>query len=312
MPRPITYSVIIPVFNSEALVAETIRRTVAFFETRRWTYEIILVNDGSTDQSWPILESAALSNPHVVVVDMLRNYGQHTAVYAGFHHAKGDYVITLDDDLQNPPEEIVHLVEKIQEGYDVVYGQFRTKQHAGYRRLGSRLIQAVNQRIFRQPPDLVATNFRILDRELVQRICDYRTPFPYITGLSLMFSAKRANVLVDHHSRSVGKSNYSLVRILTLVMRILFSYSTFPLHCVSLFGFAVALLSFIAGIFVFIRALLVRSEVAGWASLVIILSFLIGMNIAISSMVGEYVIRLVKQHSQRSSYHLRRIINYHE
>ena len=182
------YSAVIPVYNSEPIISETIDRTVAFFKNANLNYELILVNDGSTDKSWSIVSEKAATNSHIIAIDMLRNYGQHTAIFCGLQHSSGDYAITLDDDLQNPPEEIIHLINKILEGeHDIVYGRFRIKQHASYRRVGSRAIAQVNRRVFHQPPDLVLTNFRIIRRDVVERMCGYQTGYPYITGLALMF-----------------------------------------------------------------------------------------------------------------------------
>ncbi|MGO9872195.1 MAG: glycosyltransferase family 2 protein, partial [Acidimicrobiia bacterium] len=150
-PKGFTYSVVIPVFNSEPLVGSTIERTVAFFESHGFSYEVVLVNDGSTDGSWNVLRDAALRNPHVRAVNLLRNYGQHNANLCGLRHTHGDYVITMDDDLQNPPEEIIHLIDEAMTGPDVVFGKFRHKQAAPHRTLGSKAIGLINRRIFGQP-----------------------------------------------------------------------------------------------------------------------------------------------------------------
>ena len=306
------YSVIIPVYNSQQIIGETIERTMAFFESQRWQYEIILVNDNSPDESWSVLAEKASQHPQLVVIDLLKNYGQHTAIYCGLHHMTGDYAITIDDDLQNPPEEIIHMVGKVLEGYDIVYGRFKRKEHATYRRGGSKVIEWINQRIFKQPKDLVVTNFRIIHRDVVRRMCDYRTNYPYITGLSLMFSTRRANVWVEHHPRKVGKSNYNLLRIATLVTRILFNYSSYPLRIVSVAGFVVALLSFVVGNFYLFRAIFIGTSVPGWATVVILVTFLSGLNIVIVSMLGEYVIRLVQQISHSQIYYIREILNHHD
>ena len=303
------YSAVIPVFNSAGIIAKTVERTVTFFESSQLKYELILVNDGSSDESWTVVQDKALNNTNIVAIDLLRNYGQHNAVYCGLQHSTGDYAITLDDDLQNPPEEMVHLINTILEGYDVVYGQFRQKQHAGYRRAGSRAIALVNRRVFHQPKDLILSNYRIIRRDVIDRICNYQTSYPYITGLTLMFSSRRANVLVEHHPRPVGKSHYTLLRIAGLVARILFNYSAFPLHFVSVMGIVISVFSFLVGIFYILRLLFVGIQVPGWTSLIVLLSFFNGINLIISSMLGEYIIRLVNQISSSRSYHIRQVIN---
>src|SRR3954454_11243553 len=166
-PRDFTYSVVVPVFNSARVVGETIDRIVGVFEEAGLRYEVILVNDGSRDKSWQIISDRARSRPHIVALNLLRNYGQHHANLAGLREATGDYVITMDDDLQNPPDQALILIEEAMTGRDVVFGRFESKKAPGYRRIGSKLISAVNRRVFDQPPGLAVSNFRILRRDVV-------------------------------------------------------------------------------------------------------------------------------------------------
>jgi glycosyltransferase involved in cell wall biosynthesis len=306
------YSVVIPVYGSENILDNTIQRSVSFFEGQGWDYELVMVNDGSPDNSWPKLKSHAEKNPHIVAINLLKNYGQHNALYCGFHHVSGDYIVTIDDDLQNPPEEIAHLAAKIQEGYDIVYGKFRHKQHAGYRRLGSKIVEQLNRRIFGQPSDLTVTNFRMMKREVVDRIVQYQTGYPYITGLSLMFSNSRANVDVEHHPRHSGASGYNFRKIFTLVARIIFNYSSYPLRAVSTLGFITAALAFLLGIYFLLRALVIGYDVPGWATVVVLLAFFNGINTVIISMLSEYVMRLLKQVSMGKPYQISEIVNHHD
>jgi len=303
-------SVVIPVYNSEKIVGETIDRTVEELESQNWDYEIILVNDNSPDKSWQVLEEKANQNPKLIAINLLKNYGQHMAIYCGFNYASGHYIVTMDDDLQNPPEEIVKLVEKALEGYDVVYGKFQQKAHSTYRRYGSRIIEQMNRRIFHQPPGLTVTNFRLIHQDVIQRIRNYHTNYPYITGLSLMFSSHRANVIVEHHPRKVGKSNYNLIRIARLVSQILFNYSSWPLRMVSTFGFIIALGAFLLGGYFMVRGLLGNTQVSGWATIVVLISFFGGVNIVIVSMLGEYLVRLLRQVSEPNLYYIKGIINH--
>jgi glycosyltransferase involved in cell wall biosynthesis len=297
------------VYNSAALVGQTVDQTVAFFERHQYHYEVILVNDGSPDQSWSVIREKALHNPRIIAIDLLKNYGQHTALLCGFQHSQGDYVITLDDDLQNPPEEIENLIQATTQGYDVVFGQFRKKEHAGYRRLGTRLIGLINRHVFEKPADLVLSNFRIIRRDVVDRICSYRTAYPYIPGLVLMFSSNPGNVWVEHRKRPVGKSNYNFRRILTLMTRILFNYSAVPLQFVSTIGLIVSVASMLYGLAFLVRGAFIGSAVPGWTSVVVLLSFLNGINLLVMGVLGEYVVRLVNQSSAVQSYHVQTIVS---
>jgi glycosyltransferase involved in cell wall biosynthesis len=240
----------------------------------------------------------------VIALDLLKNYGQHHANLAGLRAASGDYVITMDDDLQNPPDQALLLIEEAMTGKDVVFGEFEHKQAAGYRRLGSKLIAAINRRVFGQPADLVVSNFRILRRDVVDRICASRTAHPYLTGQALMYSSRRSHVRVRHDQRPIGSSNYSLGRILRLVLTILFTYSSYPLRFGALLGFAMSFVSMVLGAFYLLSGVLGNTDVEGWTTLVVLVSVFNGFTIALLSMLGEYVVRTLDAVSNHESYHV--------
>lgn len=304
------YSVVIPVYNSEAIVGRTIDRTLDFFRQNRFKCEIVLVNDGSQDRSWDVIRQKALEHPDVIAINLLRNYGQHNANFCGFQHCSGDYVITMDDDMQNPPEEIIHLINKAAEGYDLVIGRFKQKKHALYRRIGTLLIGAVNRKIFYKQKDLVLTNFRMIRRDVIDRVITYKTSYPYIPGLTLMFSNQRANVLVEHKDREVGKSNYNLKKILQLVFTILFNYSSFPLRLLSGIGVIISGSSFLLSAYFVLKELIHGTQVPGWTSIVVLLSFFNGLLMLILSMMGEYIVRLLNQTSSSTGFHIKELVRY--
>jgi glycosyltransferase involved in cell wall biosynthesis len=295
---------VIPVFNSVDVVGTTIDRVTEVFHTAGLRHQIVLVNDGSRDGSWEVIAERARTSSNIVALNLLRNYGQHHANVAGMREATGDYVITMDDDLQNPPEQALLLVEQAVRGHDLVFGRFERKQAAGYRRLGSSLVSLLNRRIFGQPPGLAVSNFRILRRDVVDRICASRTAHPYITGQALMFSTNATDVLVRHDARPVGTSNYSAPRILSLVLAILFSYSVFPLRAAAGLGFVVALGSFLLGFFYLVRSLFVESHVPGWTTIAVLLAVLNGVVIMLLAMLGEYVVRTLNAVSTVTTYHV--------
>jgi polyisoprenyl-phosphate glycosyltransferase len=306
--RSVRYSLVIPVYNSETIVGETVDRIVAFLEGQGWDYELILVNDGSNDCSWDVLRAKALDNPHLLAINLLRNYGQHSAILCGLQNSTGDYVITLDDDLQNPPEEMMRLINKAHEGHDLVFGRFHEKKHSWHRRAGSLLIGKLNERLFDKPKNLVVSNFRILRRDVVDRICSYRTGYPYVSGLALMFSANPSNTWVAHQERAAGKSQYDFIKLAQLVMRILFNYSSYPLHLVSFVGLAISGCSLLLGLYYLGKGLTGGVSVPGWVSLVLLLLFLNGIIILILSMLGEYTVRILNQTSSTESYQVKEIV----
>lgn len=307
-PR-LRFSVVIPVYRSAGVVEQTLDRTVAFFEGHGLDYQVVAVDDGSPDATWPILARKASENPRILAIRLMRNYGQHTAVLCGLRHSVGDWVITMDDDLQNPPEEIGRLLETAREGaYDLVVARFRSKRHSLPRRLGSRVVSWLNERVFAKPKDFTVTNFRMIRRDVVDRICAHRTPYPYVTGLALLYSARRANVLVDHQERSEGRSGYSLGKIAALVLAILFNYSAFPLQAVAMAGLVLSATSFLFGAVFLVRGLVHESAVPGWTSLVTLVSFFDGFIFLLLSMLGQYVVRLQLQLSVPHPYAVAEVV----
>ena len=302
------YSVVIPVFNSVDIIEKTVNGVRSYFLSSKNNFEIILVNDGSKDNSWEVIERLANQYDELISINLVKNYGQHNANMCGFRHASGDYLITMDDDLQNPPEEIAKLIEKANEGYDIVIGCFETKKHSFVRRLGSKLVGCINRSAFEIQKDLILSNFRIIRKDVYSRVCEDNSVTPYIPGLLLKFSGNPANVLVTHKERAQGQSNYTLRSLISLVANLLFSHTTIPLRCVAIFGFIISGVSFSLGIFYFIKTLITGSEVAGWATLVVLLSFFNGILVLILSVLGEYQVRILREISSNKSYQIDKVI----
>jgi len=297
------YSIVVPVYKSASVVGRTIDRIVAFAEQQRLDYELVLVNDSPPDDAWEVIARKARENPRLTALCLMRNYGQHTAVLCGLRNSTGDYVVTLDDDLQNPPEEIRRLIETAEAGsYDLVIGSFRQERHPPHRRLGSRIVAWINERVFGKPKNFAVTNFRLIRRDVVNRVCAHRTIFPYITGLVLLYSVRRANVEVEHLERAGGQSTYDLTRIVRLVFTILFSYSGFPLQLVATAGLVLSAASFLVGATFAVRGFIVTSVMPGWTSLVTLLSFFNSFVFLMLSMLGEYVVRLQQQITTPENY----------
>lgn len=290
------YSVVIPVYNSATIVGETIDRTLRVFEEHGHSCEVILVNDGSTDASWQVIRDKAPTRPNVIAINLLKNYGQHAALLCGFQHSRGDWVVTMDDDLQNPPEEILHLIDGANRGHDVVCGRFRQKAHPLYRRLASKIIGRIDRHVFRKPKGLALTNFRIIRRDVIERILAYPTPYPYIRGLMLICSTNPTDVWVDHHPRPGGGTSYSFGRLLTFATRIVFSSTTVPVRAVMACGIAVMAVSALMGLYLIAHTWLVPQAVASPMVWVLIgVGLLNGITITAVGIVGEYVVALARQ-----------------
>lgn len=302
------YSVVIPVFNSSRIIAETVRRVHEYFTSSGRSFEIILVNDGSADESWNVVRDIARENHEVVAINLLKNYGQHNANLCGFREAKGT-MSSLWTMICRTPEEIGKLIEAAREGgCDLVLGRFETKRHSIIRRVGSRFVGWLNRKVFEVKGDLVLSNFRLIHRDVVDRVCRDNSYAPYIPGLVLKYSARRCNVLVKHHPRVDGKSNYNWRRIIRLVASILFNHSAIPLRCSAAFGFVVAACGFILSIYFLLEALFHGTKAPGWASLAVLLSFFNGVLILMLSVIGEYLGRLLREFGTQRSYEIREVV----
>ena len=273
-------------------------------------FEIILINDGSKDNSWRTIKKLTQKYPEIISINLLKNYGQHTAIYCGIEQSKGNYLVTLDDDLQNPPKEIIKLINKITDGYDVVFGTFPEKKHSFLRKIGTLLINYLNKKIFNKPKSIKLTNFRIFTREVAERIKNYNTLYPYIPGLLLMFSSSIANVETLHEERKIGKSNYTIIKIIKLVSRLLFNYSSYPLKVLSSLGIIISILSFSSGIAFIVNKIYFKNIVPGWTTIVVIISFFNGFLIFMLGILGEYVSRILNQVSFKKSYQINEICSY--
>jgi glycosyltransferase involved in cell wall biosynthesis len=301
-------SVIIPVYNSQLIISTTVLKTLEFLREQNIFFEIIVVNDGSTDDSWEVL--CALADKYkgdIKAINLLKNSGQHSAIMCGMYYSNGDWVVTLDDDMQIAPSEIGKLIEHAKNGVDVVVGKFKEKKHPIIRRIGSKVVQKLNEYIFQKPNEFSVSSFRMIRRDVVERILKWKTPFPYINGLMLLSSSKCINVLVEHHERSHGKSGYDFRKILSLTFRILFNYSAFPLRLVMVIALIASLVSFSIATFFIIRKLIGGTEILGWTSIISLVAFFNSFIVLMLAMIGEYLLRLVRQLSNETSYMVKEI-----
>ena len=305
------FSIIIPIYNSADIVFKTVTQTLQYTEKHNLNIELILINDGSRDTSWSIIKKIAKNNNKVKSIDLIKNYGQHSAILCGFENAKGDFVITMDDDLQNPPSQIIHLINKItnDEEYDLVIGKFIEKKHSLYRRLGSMFVGYLNEKIFNKPKNITLTNFRIIKKSVIERVLDHKTAYPYIPGMLLIYATNISNVMVEHHKRSVGKSNYNNKKILSLMSNLLVNYSSYPLKLLSFIGIFISSVSFFVGSFFLISALIGGSNVSGWTSIFVLVSFLGGFIIIVLGVMGEYLSRILNQMSGSKNFYAKEIVS---
>ncbi len=215
----------------------------------------------------------------------------------------------MDDDLQNPPEEIPKLVKLINEGKDLVFGEFASKKHNLFRSIGSKVINKFNKRIFNIQSEVKLSNFRAVDRAVINLVSSENHFKPYIPGLLLKYSQNIAGVSVHHEKRKLGKSNYTFRKLISLVFDLLFQHSTIPLRLASIIGLLSSLFVLIFGVYTLFRSLISGIAIPGWASIAILLSLSSGLIIMIMSVIGEYLIRILNQVSHQDPYIINKKIN---
>ena len=300
-------SVVVPVYCSAKTLPTLFTRLQATLDATGRAYELVFVEDGSTDNSWHVLEDLQAASPcHVLAVRLMRNFGQHNALMCGFHQCRGRFVVTLDDDLQNPPEEIPKLIDAIETtGLDVVYGRYRAKRHAMGRNLGSALINTFFRRVFRT--NVTVGCFRIIRHEVVHNILCYNLNFTYIDGLLAWNTQRIGEVEVDHHPRREGRSGYSLSKLLVLALNLLTNFSVLPLQAASGVGFMAATAGFAAGLYYFIQYLLANVVVPGYASTIVAVLVLGGLQLLSLGIIGEYVGRMHLNINRKPQYTIREV-----
>ncbi len=254
-------------------------------------FDLVLVNDGSTDGTGDRVKALLPGLPFpVTLVDLARNFGEHNAVLEGLRHADGEYVITLDDDLQNPPAEALKLLAHAEAtGAEVVYSYYAEKKHHWFRNLGSRMTNAAATFLLSKPPELYLSSFRCLHRNLVARIVAYRGPFPYIDGLILGATNRIGRLLVEHSERADGESGYTLRRLVRLWMNMFFNFSIMPLRLASVLGMVLCGFGMLMVCMVVAEHFLSGPQQRGWASLMAAISIFSGSQLLILGLLGEYV-----------------------
>ena len=308
MAQP-TLSVVIPVYNEEAGLPALFERLYPALDALGIAYEVIFVNDGSRDRSAAVLKDQFLARPDVTRVVLFNaNYGQHTAIIAGFERVRGERVVTLDADLQNPPEEIARLLAQMDEGHDYVGGVRRTRQDAWWRAAASRAMNRLRERITHIKMTDQGCMLRAYSRDIVDAVAASREVSTYIPALAFTFANSPVEVEVAHEERAAGESKYSLYKLIRLNFDLVTGFSLVPLQLFSIFGMLVAAASLVLYAIVVIERLVTGF---GWTALWdrdILAFFLIGVMLFGVGLVGEYVGRIYQQVRERPRFTIRAVL----
>jgi len=284
-------SFVIPCYRSEKTIEGVITEIEdVMSKNPSYKYEVVLVNDGSPDNTWNVIRNLGREKTNVIAINFAKNFGQHAALMAGLSKTKGDIVVCLDDDGQTPANEVFSLINKIEEGYDAVYAKYEHKKHSLWRNFGSSMNELMAHVMIGKPKDLYVSSYFAVRRFVVDEMCKYTGSYPYIIGLVLRTTSNITNVLVDHREREVGRSGYSFGKLLALWMNGFTAFSVMPLRIATFSGSIFAVLGFIYGIYTIIKKLVLGAAVeVGFSALMSVLVFIGGMLMLMVGLVGEYI-----------------------
>lgn len=302
------YSVVVPVFNSAGTLEELFSRTKAVFDQLNVAFEMIFIEDGGTDDSWQVLKKIKEQAPDVVTaIQLARNFGQHNATFCGFAHAKGDWIITMDDDLQNPPEEILKLIECHEETQaDLLYGISPVKKHSTIRRTYSQSFRKASRKIFKGPGK--GSSFRLLSKDLVLNVLNHHQYFMFIDELFLWYTGDIHFVNVRHAARKQKRSGYTSWHLFKIIGNILLFYTSLPLKLMVYFGMLVSAFSFLIGIFYLLKKIFFNVSVEGYTSLIVAIMFSTGIILLSLGVIGEYISRIYLVQNKKPPYNIKRTL----
>lgn len=303
--QPDNLSVVVPVYNSQESLHLLIERLEPILTSLTNRYEIILVNDGSRDESWRTIETLGTQHAFVRGINLMRNYGQHNALLAGIRAATYNIIITLDDDLQHPPEEIPALLEKLHEGYDVVYGTPQHKQHGFWRNLATHITKLALQSAMGVDIAQKVSAFRVFRTTLREAFANYTSPFVSVDILLTWGTTHFASIPVRHAPRQAGTSNYTFRKLATHALNMITGFSTLPLQLASILGFGFTL--FGAGVLVYVvgRYIVLGYSVPGFPFLASVIAIFSGVQLFMLGIIGEYLARMHFRLMDRPLYTIR-------
>lgn len=306
MTRPLL-SIVVPLYRSADSIERLIRELGALAVDGGC--ELVLVNDGSPDNTAELAEKFMQdSSRAITLVKLSRNYGEYNAVMAGLHHAQGEYIVTMDDDLQNPPSEVLKLLQHARTGgYDVVYSYYAEKQHSPWRNFGSWLTNRVSDVLLDKPRGLYLSSFRLMNAFVAEQVCRYDGPYVFVDGLILQVTQNIGKIEVLHAERATGTSGYTFRRLVRLWLNMFVGFSVMPLRVATLLGFLLAAAGFLFMIFVIVVRL-VSGSIEGWTSTMAALLMFSGTQLILLGVAGEYIGRTYLTANKRPQFVVRDVV----
>lgn len=305
MDFEVSLSVVVPVYNSERSLPLLLERLEPVLAARAREFEAILVNDGSRDRSWEVICQSAQRHPWVRGISLMRNYGQHNALLCGIRAARNEIIVTLDDDLQNPPEEIPKLLDKLAEGYDVVYGAPEQERHGLWRDLASRVTKIALKSTMGAQTARHASAFRAFRTEVRGGFTNFQGPFVSIDVLLTWGASRFTSICVRHDARRLGTSQYTLRKLIRHALTLMTGFSVLPLQVASVAGFVFTVFGFFVLVFVIGSYLLRGGSVPGFPFLASLIAMFSGVQMFALGIIGEYLARMHFRMMDRPGYAIR-------
>ncbi len=285
-------SIVIPCYGSELTIEDVVKEIKETLKKRNDSFEIILVNDCSPDNVWEKIMRLSEQNSEVRGICLAKNFGQHSALMAGYRCAEGDIVVSMDDDGQTPADEMYKLIDKLDEGYDVVYATYDNKQHSGFRNFGSKVNDYMCEKLLGKPKGLMVTSYFAAKKFVIEEICRYRNPYTYIIGLIFRTTNNIGMVPVTHRARVQGNSGYTLKKLLGLWMNGFTAFSVKPLRIATMSGVVFAIIGFLYVIYILINKCINPAVPVGWSSTIAAIMIVGGVILCMLGMIGEYLGRV--------------------
>lgn len=302
-------SVVIPCYNSERSIREVVELTMGEFEKiDGYEVEFILVNDNSRDRTFEQISALADQYEQVQGISLMRNFGQHNALMCAMNYTHGDLILGMDDDMQTHPSQIRKLLEKQQEGYDIVYGVYEKSTNSAGKNLTSWFNKVSSRMLLGRPKDIQSSNFWLITDKVRSEVIKYRNYNPYVDGLFFRTSHNIGNVTIQHHKREYGSSNYTFRKMVKLWMAY-WNYSVLPLRVASVLGSVTALMGFIAAIVTIVHKLMDPTTTVGWASTLSIMLIFFGFTLLVLGIIGEYIGEIVLSINNTPQYVIREMVN---
>lgn len=298
-------SVVVPVYNSEGSLRPLVERLEPALRTIAEDFELILVNDGSRDGSWSVCEELMARHPWIRGIDLMRNYGQHNALLCGIRAAHNEIVLTMDDDLQHPPEEVAKLLSELSRGFDVVYGTPQDERHGLLRDLASQATKLALQKSMGASTARRVSAFRVFRTRVREAFAEYRSQYVSIDVLLTWGTTRFSSVVVRHDPRTIGQSNYTLRKLLTHALNMITGFSTVPLQIASIIGFACTALGVLLLVYVLWTKVVHGSTVEGFTFLASMVAIFSGAQLFALGVLGEYLARMHFRMMDRPTYTVR-------